>query len=131
MGSFSHLSTSLVLMIAVFLAHRLLTSNVCVRFLKYTNMPHCFQLVIPHLELSRNCYANIGEFIKAIFTGGSVKVGQTRIDPKGNSTGEVPDDELSLGGLKLEDVAALMRNEIKLWMEHAQREKEIKELARA
>lgn len=90
-------------------------------------MPHCFQLTIPHLEVSRKSIANVGEFIEAIFTDGSVKVGQTRVGPKGDLKGEVPDDELSLGGLKLEDVAALMKKEIKLWKEQAQREKEIKE----
>ncbi|PUU76595.1 Alpha/Beta hydrolase protein, partial [Tuber borchii] len=110
----------------LFLAHRLLASNVCVRFLKYTSMPHCFQMMVPHLEVSRKSIANVGEFIEAIFTDGSVKVGQTRVDPKGDPKGEVPDDELSLGGLKLEDVAALMKNEIKLWKERAQKEKEIK-----
>ena len=126
-ASFSLPSASLILTVAVFLAHRLLASNVCVRFLKYTSMPHCFQLTIPHLEVSRKSIANVGEFIEAIFTDGSVKVGQTRVGPKGDLKGEVPDDELSLGGLKLEDVAALMKNEIKLWKEQAQREKEVKE----
>ncbi|RPB03393.1 alpha/beta-hydrolase [Choiromyces venosus 120613-1] len=114
----------------LFFAHRLLASNVCVRFLKYTAMPHFFQAVIPHLDVSKKSVANMGEFIRAIFTGGSVKVGQARVNPKGVSEEIVPDDELSLGGLKLEDVVALMKKEIKLWKEQAQREKEIKEAAR-
>ncbi|KAG0642619.1 Alpha/Beta hydrolase protein [Tuber brumale] len=107
-----------------FLTHRLLASNVCVRFLKFTAMPHCFPVVIPHLDVSRKCIANMGEFIGSIFTSGSIKVGRTRFNSKGNSEGVVPDDELSLGGLKLEDVTALMKNAVKLWEEQAQKEKE-------
>ncbi|CUS09832.1 unnamed protein product [Tuber aestivum] len=106
----------------LFFTHRLLASNVCVRFLKFTAMPHCFQVIIPHLDLSKKCIANMGEFIDAIFSNGSVKVGQTRINLKWGSQEVVPDDELCLGGLKLEDVAALMKNEINLWKEHARKE---------
>ncbi|PWW80127.1 alpha/beta-hydrolase [Tuber magnatum] len=112
----------------LFFTHRLLASNACVRFLKFTAMPHCFQIVIPHLDLSKKCIANMGEFIDAIFTNGSVKVGQTRINPKWGSEEVVPDDELSLGGLKLEDVAGLMKKEIDIWKQHAWKVKETKEV---
>ncbi|CAZ84646.1 unnamed protein product [Tuber melanosporum] len=106
-----------------FFTHRLLESSVCVRFLKFTAMPHCFPVVIPHLDVSRMCIANMGEFMGSIFTSGSAKAGQTRFNSKGDSERVVP-DELGLGGLKLEDVAALMKNAVKLWEEQAQRQKE-------
>jgi hypothetical protein len=103
----------------VYFAHRLLASNVPLRFLKFTSMPHVFQGVIAHLDVSRRSFEYMGEFIRAIFEGGKVKTGQVRVHPNEELKEDnvVPEEELSLGGLNIEDVIAWMRAEVKLWRE--------------
>lgn len=74
-------------------AHRARQQGVTVQWEHYEAMPHCFNMLMPHLSTSTTCYANWGQFARECVEG-TVKAKNVFIKAK---TGEVEQVELELG----------------------------------
>ncbi|RPB11035.1 alpha/beta-hydrolase [Morchella conica CCBAS932] len=101
----------------LYFAHRLVELGASLRFLHFTSMPHVFQGTIPHLAVSRRSFEDMAEFLDIVFgrKEGGVKVGEYRVHPVTLEEVAVDRAGLTLGGLTVEDVKALMVKEVKEW----------------
>ncbi|KAF8473209.1 Alpha/Beta hydrolase protein [Kalaharituber pfeilii] len=99
-------------------AHRLLQAQVPIQMEMYTMMPHVFALLLHHHPCTVRAYNGVGNFLKYNLSkepAEEYSYKRVRIHPR--TLKETPVDEscLSLGGLELEEVIALMEKEVKKW----------------